>query len=252
MKTKYGIILLLSCIVLFSYNAFAVDYTIKTAVTRTENRSIVPDNSPNCDGSTPSMPTVNYSVTLIDSTITVFSVRVFKKSDNSLWHTNLNNAVNGSNYDLATGELEYTITGIPATKETLIARIYLNSGGTGAAYAEQEFSIAINTKPVAGFANVGDMGSFDSNVGSFGGVVTNVSKSSDANSSEMTVTIENQEDANYVVMTSVRSLGNPGLDNDIHQPVVTDQTATSFKVLIEQTNNVTQDLRLMFVIQRYQ
>lgn len=253
MKTKYGIILLLSCIVLFSYNALAVDYTIKTTVTRTENRSIVPDNSANCDGSTPTLPTVNYSVTLIDSNFTDFSIRVFKKSDNSLWHTNLGNTVvHGGNFDLATGELEHTITGIPATKEVLIARVYLNSGGTGSPYSEQEFSIAVNARPAAGFANIGDIGSFDNTVGSYGGVVTNVSKTSSASASEITVTIENQEDANYVVMTSVRSLGNSSFDNDIHLPIVTSQSATSFVVFIEEPAAVTQDIRLMFIVQRYQ
>lgn len=255
MKTKYGMILLLSCIVLFSYNAFAVDYTLKTTITRTENRSIVPDNSPNCDGSTPSMPTVNYSVTLIDSSVTVFSIKVFKKSDNSLYHSDLNHTIvtsgGGQNYDLATGELTHTITGIPSTKEILIARIYLNSGGTGSPFAEQEFSIAVNSRPAAGFIDVGDIASGTS-IGSFGGVVTGGSKSSAGSTSTITVNIEDQEDANYVVAVSVRGLGTDTWDNEQTIPIVTSQSSNSFTVYLEETNNTVQDLRLMFIVQRYQ
>ena len=255
MKTKYGIILLLSCIVLFSNNASAVDYTLKTSITRTENRSIVPDNSPNCDGSTPSMPTVNYSVTLIDSSVSVFSVKVFKKSDNSLYLDDLNHAIvtsgGGQNYDLSTGELTHTITGLTGTKEILIARIYLNAGGTGSPYAEQEFSIAVNSRPAAGYIDIGDIAS-GTTIGSYGGVVTGGSKSSAGSTSTITVNIEDQDDANYVVAVSVRSLGTDTWDNDQTIPIVTSQNATSFTVYLEETNNTVQDIRLMFIVQRYQ
>ncbi len=256
MKTKYGIILLLSCIVLFSYNAFAVDYTLKTTITRTENRSIVPDNSPNCDGSTPTLPTVNYSVTLIDSTVTVFSVKVFKKSDNSLWYDDLNHTIvtsgGGQNYDLATGELTHTITGIPATKEILIARIYLNAGGTGSPYKEQEFSIAKNSRPSGGFITIGDIGS-GTTIGGFGGVATGGSKTNPGgNSSIITVNIETQEDANYVVMLNAVSLGTLDWDNDfLFHPVVVNKTTTSFDIYLED-GGATENLRFDIIIQPYQ
>lgn len=262
MKTKYGIILLLICIVTFSFDAIAaVDYTFKTSVTRTESRSIVPDNSANCDGSVPNLPTINYNVTLIDSVFTDFSFRIVKKSDLSAYYNSLGHTVitsgGGQNFDLATGELTYTITGIPKTNEILIVRFYKNNDGSGSPYSEQEISISSNTRPQAGFVvfgNVGDGsdGGAAGAVTSTGGAISGATINNAATYSEVTVNFTDLGDANYVVMVSLESTtGTRFNSNEVAVPVVFDKTSSSFKVLLEDNGAIIENLRLDIIIQAY-
>lgn len=262
MKTKYGIILLLICIGLFTSEAFAaVDYTFKTSVTRSETRQIVPDNSANCDGSTPTMPTISYDVVLIDSVFSNFSFRIFKKSDNSAYYNSLGHTVitsgGSQNYDLTNGELTYTITGIPKTNEVLIVKFYKNSGGTGTADFEQEISISSNTRPQAGFVvfgNVGDGtdGGGAGSISSTGGAISGASISNAAAYSEITVNFTDLGDANYVAMVSLESTnGSRFNSNNVAVPVVFAKTSSSFKVLLEDNGASIEDLRLDIIIQAY-
>lgn len=265
MKTKNGIILLLICIGICTSEAFAaVDYTFKTSVTRTETRQIVPDNSANCDGSTPTMPTISYDVVLIDSVFTNFSFRIFKKSDNSAYYNSLGHTVitsgGSQNYDLTNGELTYTITGIPKTNEILIVKFYKNSGGTGTADFEQEISISSNTRPQAGFVTFGNVGNGSVNgdntgvpgsITSTGGFVTGASISNGNLASEITVNFTDLGDANYVAMVTLYSNSNEYLSNNVTVPVVYAKGSSSFKVLIEDVGGFYQDLRLDIIIQAY-
>ncbi len=263
MKTKYGIILLLICIVTFSFDALAaVDYTFKTTVTRTESRSIVPDNSPNCDGSTPSLPTINYSVTLIDSVFTDFSFRIVKKSDLSAYHNSLGHTVvtsgGGQNFNLATGELTYTITGITKINEILIVRFYKNNDGSGSPYSEQEISISSNTRPQAGFVTFGNVGNGTNDGGAAGaitetgGAISSASIVNDNDYSDITVNFTDLGDANYVAMVSLQSITDRFNCNNVRPPVVFNKTSNSFKIFIEKDPNTNpQDLRLDIIIQAY-
>lgn len=262
MKTKFGVILILLSFIVLGSNAFAaVDYTFKGTITRTENRSIVPDNSPQCDGSTPTMPTVNYSVTLIDSTVTDFSFRIVKKSDNSAYYNSLGHTIitsgGSKNFDLATGELTYTITGIPKTSEILIVRLYTNSGGTGSPYSEQEISVSSDTRPKAGFVtfgNVGDGsdGGSQGSISSVGGFVTSASISNGASYSQITVNFTALDDASYVAMVTLQSsTGTRFSSNNVTTPVVYDKQTGSFKVLIEDNGVDIEDLRMDLVLQAY-
>ena len=267
MKTKYGIILLLIGIVACSFETFAADYTYKVTVTRTENRSIVPDNSANCDGSVPTLPTINYSVTMIDSNFTQFSIRIVKKSDLSAYYsTGLSNltVTHGGNFNLATGELTHTITGIPKINETLIIRFYKNGGATGSPYAEQELTIATDTRAKAGYVTFGNVGNGDifanggdnsgnpGSISSYGGFVTSASISNSAQASEITVNFTALDDANYVAMVSVTS-GDPYNSNNIMVPVVYNKTSGSFKILMEDNAYPTtvESIRLDLILQAY-
>ncbi|MBI3260482.1 MAG: hypothetical protein HYZ54_13565 [Ignavibacteriae bacterium] len=262
MKTKNGIILLLICIGIFTSEAFAaVDYTFKTNVTRTETRSIVPDNSPNCDGSTPTMPTINYDVTIIDSQFTDFSFRIVKKSDLSAYYNSLNHTVitsgGSQNFDLTNGELTYTITGIPKTNEILIVRFYKNAGGTGSPYYEQEISISSNTRPQAGFVTFGNVGDNSDGGGAgaitaTGGAISSASINNAPMYSEITVNFTDLGDANYVAMVSLESTNGTRFNsNNVSVPVIYDKTSSSFKVLLEDNGVSIEDLRLDIIIQAY-
>lgn len=256
MKTKFGVILILLCLIALSADALAVNYTFKTTVTRTESRSIVPDNSANCDGSAPTLPTINYNVTLIDSNFTQFTIKIVKKSDNSDYFGPVTAGVtHGGNFNLATGELTYTITGITKTNEILIVKFYKGASAAGTPDAEQEISVSSNTRPQAGFINIGDIALNDNTthgLGTFGGIVTGGSTfSNDAVGTYITVNFPTQEDTDYIVMLTYHSLGAVGSDNNVRMPVVYNKTTTSFEVYIEEINASGQNLRLDIILQHY-
>jgi len=259
MKTKFGVILILLCLIALSADALAVNYTFKTTVTRTESRSIVPDNSANCDGSAPSLPTINYNVTLIDSNFTQFTIKIVKKSDNSDYFGPVTAGVtHGGNFNLATGELTYTITGITKTNEILIVKFYKGASAAGTPDAEQEISVSSNTRPQAGYVTFGNVGNGASDGGSpgsitgFGGFITNASINNGNTSSNITINFTALDDANYTANVSLVGISNIVNNSQVTCPVIYSKTTSSLVIFLSDVDNpAIQDLRLDIVIQSY-
>lgn len=256
MKTFYGIALFLLCFIVSYSDILAVDVTIKTNLTRTRTETVSAGaTSASCGGGAPAAPQVfTFDVTVVDSVTTQFTVRVVEKENTSnvVAGPSTHAIVNGVNYNLATGELTHTITGVPSSKKILLVQLYKGGSASGTPYFEQEISTARGTKVQSGVLDIGDIGNNSTGTSGAGGVVTGGSKSSDASSSTITVNIETQEDANYVVLLTMQSQGSALLDNDIQHPVIISKGMTSFQVYIEQTADVTQNLRLNVMIQGYQ
>lgn len=256
MKTFYGISLFLLCFIV-SYGDIlaAVDVTIKTSLTRTVTKTITASAaSGSCGNAAPADDVFTFDVQVVDSAVTQFTVRVVEKENTSveILGPSTHAIVNGGNYNLATGELTHTVTGIPSSKKPLLLQLFKGGSASGQPYIEQEVSSARGTKVQSGVLDIGDIAS-GTTVSSPGGVVTGGSKSNNGSSSIITVNIEPQEDPNYVVMVTIQSLsGDPDLDNDIKVPVIRNRNSTSFQVYLFETTGDLQDLRLHVMIQGYQ
>jgi len=260
MKTFYGISLFLLCFIV-SYGDIlaAVDVTIKTSLTRTVTKTITASAaSGSCGNAAPADDVFTFDVQVVDSAVTQFTVRVVEKENTSNVvlgpSTHAINSGGGGNYNLATGELTHTVTGIPSSKKPLLLQLFKGGSASGQPYIEQEVSSARGTKVQSGVINLGDIGnnSDDASLSGAAGVVTGGSKDSDANSSTITVNIETQEDPNYVVMLSIQSLGTVNWDNDLEQPIIVSKTSSSFQIYLWDTSLFTQNIRLNVMIQGYQ
>ncbi|MFN9340405.1 MAG: hypothetical protein ACK6BZ_13050 [Candidatus Kapaibacterium sp.] len=260
MKTFYGISLFLLCFIVSYGDAFAaVDVTIKTSLMRTITQTIITGaSSGSCGNAAPEPDTLNFEIKVVDSVTTQFTVRVVEKENTSVEvlspSTHAINFGMGGNYNRANGELTHTVTGIPSSKKPLLLQLFKGGSASGTPYVEQEVSSARGTKVQSGVLTIGDIGNFDNSLGSAGGVVTGGSKSSDGSSSEITVNIETQEDANYVVMVTIDSQTNGSRqeNSQIRTPVVYDKQSSSFKVYLNDPIGSTQNIRLNVMIQGYQ
>jgi hypothetical protein len=241
--------------------AQTIDYAFEAAITKTETKTMtVPDD--NCGGITITGATYDYDETTVNTDFTVFSFRVFKKSNlNTSIYEVLNIAkVNGGNFNTTSGKLTYTVAGIPKSTQTLVVRLYLNANGTGTAYAEREISgsgagpgNAPRPVPVFGKLTFGDIG-LSNAVNGAAGFITGGSIASDGdNRSVITVNIEDQETTNYVVNVTLSSNDGTPAEADhlgIITPIVHAKTATSFKVLIIDDGVGTQNLNLDCILLR--
>lgn len=258
MKTFYGISLFLLCfIVSYSNILAAVDVTIKTSLMRTVTKTITASAaSGSCGNAAPADDVFTFDVQVVDSVTTQFTVRVVEKENTStvILGPSTHDIVNGGNYNLATGELTHTVTGIASSKKPLLLQLFKGGSASGTPYVEQEVSSARGTKVQSGVLNIGDIGNNSTGTSGAGGVVTGGSKSSDASSSEITVNIETQEDANYVVMVTIDSQTNGSRqeNSQIRTPVVYDKQSSSFKVYLDDPSGNTQNIRLNVMIQGYQ
>lgn len=261
MKTFYGISLFLLCFIVSYGDAIAVDVTIKTSLTRTVTKTITASAaSGSCGGAAPADDVFTFDVQVVDSNVAQFTVRVVEKENTSNVvlgpSTHAINSGGGGNYNLATGELTHTVTGIPSNKKPLLLQLFKGGSASGQPYVEQEVSSARGTKVQSGVITIGDVGndSDDASLPGALGVVMSGSKDSDANASEITVNIGTQEDANYVVLVTIDSQadGSRQENSQIRTPVVYDKQVSSFKVYLYDTLGNTQNIRLNVMIQGYQ
>ncbi len=132
------------CIALALNMAKAEDFVFKTVLVKTVSKSITPAAYATCDGSPapPSTP-INYDVTEVMKTpgdFTALSIKVFYSDDlNTVKYSFLNLTPAGVNFNSATGEISYTMTGITQTRKKLTARLYLNGTGSDPKYQDQDF-----------------------------------------------------------------------------------------------------------------
>lgn len=103
----------------------------------------------------------------------------------------------------------------------------------------------------AGYVNIGDIsGGATSGLGVGGGILS-ASKTIDNGTSVVTVNFASQVNTNYVPMISFHSMGARNDDNDFEQPVIISQTATSIQVFLDETNSVSQNLRMYVLLMKY-
>lgn len=259
MKTKFGVILFLISFIALSTVASAVDYELKTTLTRTETRTLTPVNPALCDGTTPApLPPRTYNVSLIDSTITHFSIRIVKKVGGAVHHTVATTAI-GSYLDLATGEFTYNVTGIPKTKDILLIRLYNQTGGVDTILKEMEMSASSGSvRTQVGYVNFGNVGDGSGSgeagaIAGTGGAISTASISNTPSTSEITVNFDDLGDTDYITLVTLQRLsGSLSNNSDVSVPVVHSKTSNSFKVYIKELTDTTQDLRLDILIQGYQ
>lgn len=101
-----------------------------------------------------------------------------------------------------------------------------------------------------GWVNVGDVNSGNGAL-TVGGQLTSATKSSGGNASRIRVYFPNQGGTNYVPMISFYSLGTPGNDNDIEQPVIEYMNSTYFEVYLYEIRSTQQNLRMFVSLMKY-
>ncbi len=258
MKTFYGISLFLLCFIVSYGDVFAVDFTIKTNLMREYTEVITPAaaSSPSsCGGSTTLPPPMTLTMQVVDSVTTQFTVRVIEKDNpgNVLVGPSTHAKTNGVNFNLANGELTHTITGIPPSKKVLVVELYKGNTVSGSPYFSQEITTRSESGP--GVLTIGDVGDGTS-VSGAAGIITGGSKSNpNATSSEITVNIKEQVDAEYIVLLTIDSptAGVRLANSTISTPVIYNKTATSFQVYLADPSMVNiQNIRLNVMIQGYQ
>jgi hypothetical protein len=255
MKTFYGISLFLLCFIVSYSDILAVDVTIKTNLMRTRTETVSAGaTSASCGGGAPAAPQVfTFDVTVVDSVTTQFTVRVVEKDNTSnvIEGPSTHNIVNGVNYNLATGELTHTITGIPPSKKVLVVELYKGNTVGGSPYFSQEITTRSETGP--GVLTIGDVGDGTSVSGEAGIIIGGSKSNPNASSSEITVDIKEQVDAEYIVLLTIDSptTGVRQENSQIRTPVIYDKSATSFKVYLYDPTASVQNIRLNVVIQSY-
>jgi hypothetical protein len=139
-----------------------VDVTIKTSLTRTVTKTITASaSSGSCGNAAPADDVFTFDVQVVDSNVTQFTVRVVEKENTSNEvlgpSTHAINSGGGGNYNLATGELTHTVTGIPSSKKPLLLQLFKGGSASGTPYVEQEVSSARGTKVQSGVLDIGDV-----------------------------------------------------------------------------------------------
>lgn len=255
---KASLKFLITCALLLGATGLAKadDYTFKFIFTKTDSTRINIAGDPSCgvEGYSKSV-----AKTVVDSSVTQAYIKVFKKNGDRTTPYKTSGTITvtpGTNFSYVNGEFTYTLTGITATNDDLVAWVYKNGNGTGSPYDSTDFSIstvtAASSRPSAGYVDVGDVDAVTGSL-SVAGVISSATAADYAGYTVVTINIPDQGGTSYVPMITVANTSGSGMSNTsrIFVPVVFDVAATSFKVYIEETTSVVQYLRLNVVLLKY-